>query len=79
MSDEIYARDLLGDRLGGATLTCDVNGCEDPALVCVLPTHGETSDAALRCRDCFTYDTSRDWFRRWRDSVLDRGDGGDGA
>lgn len=51
------------------TLTCDVEGCEDPALAAVHPTHGETEHHALRCRDCLIYDLEREWFGEWRQKI----------
>lgn len=57
-------------------LTCDVTGCDQPALVRVLPTHGETDDEPLRCRECLEYDLGRDWFQDWRKQERPRPDGG---
>jgi len=50
-------------------LTCDVEGCDDPALAGVHPTHGETEHHALRCRDCLLYDLGREWFGEWREQI----------
>jgi len=51
---------------------CDVQGCENPALAKVLPTHGETDHHALRCRECLLYDIEREWFGEWRSKIENR-------
>ena len=53
----------------GETLTCDVSGCDQPALARILPTYGRTDHSALRCRDCLAFDLSRDWFDDWRVAI----------
>lgn len=53
----------------GEAYQCAVNGCEDPAIAKVLPTHGQTDHSALRCRDCLLYDLEREWFGEWRHNI----------
>jgi len=54
------------------TEVCDVNGCDSPALVDVLPTYGQTDHHAYRCRDCLMYDLEREWFGEWRQKINNR-------
>jgi len=66
-------------RTDGGPLTCDVKGCERSAIVRVLPTHGETEDSALRCRECLDFDLDRGWFEEWAEKIRARDEQSDSA
>jgi hypothetical protein len=53
---------------------CDVRGCEEPAIVRVFPTNGQTNHSALRCRDCLDCDIGRGWFKEWAEKIAARPD-----
>lgn len=62
-----------GQLLRSDPLTCSVTDCDEPAIVRVFPTFGQTPHSGLRCRECLQFDLARDWFEQWADAVLEEG------